>query len=161
LRDRCLFLDTTFVLPFFGVDIDTPHAESLERALEAYDELHISEASLLEAKSKLQRIIIKDSRFEAAFLEFGDKLDILRGDERIMFHGYTASDDRFFNIIKGISPRLNFFDQVILAQSISIGSLLTEDEMLLALRRNSEFLSRRELRDFKIFRLGDILKEIG
>jgi hypothetical protein len=160
-RDRGLFLDTTFILPFFGVNIDTPHAESLEKTLEAYDELHISEASLLEAKSKLQRVIIKDPDFEAAFFEFGEKLELLRGDERIKFHAYTATDDRFFNIIRGVSPRLDFFDHVILAQSISVGSLLTEDQMLLGLRKKPEFLSCRELGDFKIRRLGELLKEIG
>jgi hypothetical protein len=160
-RDRGLFLDTTFILPFFGVNIDTPHAESLEKALVVFDELHVSEASLLEAKSKLQRVIIKDPSFEAAFFEFGEKLELLRGDERIKFHGYTASDDRFFNIIRGVSPRLDFFDHVILAQSISVGTLLTEDRVLLDLRKKPEFVSCREFGGFTIRRLGELLKEIA
>jgi hypothetical protein len=159
--DRGLFLDTTFVLPFFGVEIDTPHADALEKALYAYDELHISEVSLLEAKSKLQRVMIRNPSYETAFFEFGDKLELLREDDRIIFHGYTAADDRVFNMIRGVAPKLDFFDHVILAQSIPIGSLLTEDEMLLALRKKLEFVSRQEFTDVKILRLGELLKETG
>lgn len=161
-RDReAIFLDTTYILPFFGVKLDIQGAEELEKTLSGYDELHISETSLLESKAKLLRLAIKDPSFEATVQGFGKNLDFLRGDERVIFHRYTGLDDRRFNIINTLSPRLNFFDEMILAESISVGCLLTEDEMILSLSRNPEFHARQEFDGFRVLRLRDLVKGIG
>ena len=157
-KETAIFLDTTYVLPYFGVKLDFVGGEELDNALSVYDEIHISEASILEAKAKLLRLAIKDQSFQETILGFGEKLDVLAGDQRVIFHGYRGSDDHYFNLISALRPRLNFFDQVILSQSISIGNLLTEDGIILSLCKNHEFRVSKEFHGFNILRLKDVLK---
>lgn len=49
-----------------------------------------------------------------------------------MIHGYRAMDDKKFNELLPLG--LSFFDAVILAQSCTVGNLLTEDSRLLHLK---------------------------
>jgi hypothetical protein len=156
-----IFLDTTYLLAFFGLNLVIRGASELDRVLALYDELHLSEVSVIEAKAKLLRLAIKDQGYEATVEGFGEKLDLLRENERVIFHEYRGVDDRRFNIVRRLKPKLDLFDQMILAQSVSVGSLLTEDEALLALRKSPEFHSCQEFRDLEIRRLGELLKEIG
>ncbi|MDP2900943.1 MAG: hypothetical protein Q8O47_08240 [Candidatus Bathyarchaeota archaeon] len=158
-RDRggAIFLDTTYILPFFGVELAIPEIGELGRVLGGYDEIHFSEASVLEAKAKLLRLAVKEPGFDAAFRGFGENLDILRGDKKVIFHEYRGSDDRYFNLIGSLGLKLDFLDRVIVAQAVPIGRLMTEDGRIHALRKDSAFLASEDLKNLQIFRLGDAL----
>jgi hypothetical protein len=162
-RDKggAIFLDTTYILPFFSVDLDIPGIEELGKTLIEYDEVHFSEVSVLEAKAKLLRLAIKEPRIEAALQSFGENLEVLRGDEKVIFHEYRGSDDRFFNIIGSLGVKLNFFDRVILAQAVTVGRLLTEDGMIHTLKEDPVFRATKDLKRLQIMRLKDVLYEIG
>lgn len=59
-------------------------------------------------------------------------LSILSTDEKVVIHSYRAVDGRKFNEFLPLG--LGFFDTIILAQSCSVGILLTEDSKLLKLK---------------------------
>ncbi len=151
-----IFLDTSYILPYFGVQLDKIDSEELDRVLNQYDEIHISETSILEAKGKMLRLAIRDEDLHDAVLSFGENLDILTGDSRIIFHRYRGTDDHFFNLLSLFKPKLNFFDQIILAQSVSVGSLLTEDEVIMVLSRSPEFRVCKEFQGLNIVRFRDL-----
>jgi len=55
----------------------------------------------------------------------------LSADEKAVIHGYRSMDDQMFNRVYMLG--LDFFDAVILAQSCTVGNLLTGDSQLLYL----------------------------
>lgn len=126
---RELYLDTTYLMPFFYLDINVKgFTRSLyKEIIKSLEKVHISEISIIEAKAKSLKIGTKD--FEE---KFNEGLSVLYTDEKVVVHRYSPIDDKKFNEL--LSHRLGFFDTVILAQSFSIGTLLTEDSKLLKLK---------------------------
>lgn len=152
------FLDTTFLLPFFQLDIDVEgfSPKGLEVFLSRLDKAHFSELSIYEAKAKLFRLSRRDERYADALENFGGNLAVLRDDEMISFHPYSELDDRRFNLISGKDLDLDVFDMIILAQAVDVGFLLTEDEEILNLRGEKAFVEDPELKRLEIRRWKEL-----
>lgn len=146
------FLDTTFILPFFQLDINV-EAFTLNKFKEFLTKLpkvHFSELSIFEAKAKLQRLSRKDTPYMQALKAFGTNLATLREDEKFIFHPYTAQDDENFNLIYSKSLGLDSFDIIIIAQAVNIGTLITEDKEILSVREQTAFIKDPILGKIKI-----------
>lgn len=155
------FLDTTFLLPFFQVNVKiegfTP--KRFKTFLMRLSEAHFSELSIYEAKAKIYRLSRRDADLVKALEAFGANLATLRTDERITFHPYTERDDEYFNMISSKTLRLDSFDTIILAQAMSVGILITEDSEILSVGREETFqndpaLGETKIRQWKELELG-------
>lgn len=58
MKFRELYLDTTYVMPFFHLDIDVKgfSRAGYKEIIKSLDKIHLSEISLIEAKSKSLKI---------------------------------------------------------------------------------------------------------
>ncbi|MCK4583041.1 PIN domain-containing protein [Candidatus Bathyarchaeota archaeon] len=136
-KDRVrVHLDTTYLLPFLGLDIELKHftLKRFEGYLSKVDEMHLSEISVYEAKAKIHRLASRTPDYAAAHEGFGDNLKVLQEDEKVRFHRYTPADDVRLNFLYTKTPDIDFFDAVIVAQAAEAGLLLTEDHDILSLR---------------------------
>ncbi len=122
-----IFLDTTYVMPFLYLDIDVEgfSRKKFAELIRKLDRIHISEISIFEAKAKSLQI-----RDRNALKKFNEGLSVLRSDERVVIHGYTAKDDENFNEMLNMLNDLNIIDLIIIAQAKEIGVLLTEDRII-------------------------------
>ena len=147
-----VFLDTTFILPFFQLEIKVNgfSLEKFEAFLSRLDEVHLSELSIYEAKAKLFRLSRRNERYTKALESFGDNLTVLRDDETICFHSYNKMDDSRINLISDKDLGLDVFDTIIVAQALDIGFLITEDKEILNLRGRESFLEDPELKKLNI-----------
>lgn len=138
-----LFLDTTYILPFFQVPLRirgfTP--SEFKALIRNLSEVHVGEISVYEAKAKLLRLSKASRTYEKALRGFGENLSILRSDEKFVFHEYTGQADERFNQLLPFAKQLDAFDLIILGQAFAIGRLLTEDHEILALRDSDEFVN--------------------
>ncbi len=130
-----IFLDTTFVLPFFGIDLEikgyTPKV--FKNILSDFKSVHVSFLSIYEAKAKITRMY-KNKKISYETMEsFWPKLKILLESERFKFHIYDEQTDRNYNLISNTYP-LDAFDTLILASAMDVGALLTEDTDMLSIR---------------------------
>jgi hypothetical protein len=155
-----VFLDTTFILPFFQVDIKVEgfNLTGFKEFLTKLPEAHFSQLSIFEAKAKLQRLSRKNAAYVKALKAFGANLTTLREDERFIFHPYTAQDDENFNRIYSKNLGLDSFDMIIVAQTISTGTLITEDREILRAREQTEFVKDPTLGKIKILRWRELGK---
>ena len=131
MKFRELYLDTTYVMPFFYLDIDVKgfSRSAYKEVIKSLERIHVSEISIIEAKAKSLKIGRKRSGVNE---KFNEGLSVLSTDEKVVIHGYRAMDDKKFNELLPLG--LGFFDTVILAQSCVVGILLTEDSQLLHLK---------------------------
>jgi len=157
-KDSEVFLDTTFLLPFFQVNIAIEGftLKKFKKFLMQLSKVHFSELSIYEAKAKIYRLSRKDSTYMKALENFGTNLSILRADEKIIFHPYTERDDEYFNIISSKNLKLNSFDMIILAQALNGDILLTEDKEILKIRRQKEIVEDPVLRKIVISRWNEL-----
>lgn len=153
-----VFLDTTFLLPFFQLDIDVEgfSLERFETFLSRLDEVHGSELSIYEAKAKLYRLSRRDRRYADALKSFGENLAILRADETFSLHPYTRQDDSRFNLISGKGLDLDVFDMIIVAQAVEVRLLITEDREILKLRSQKAFIEDPDLNKLEIRRWKEL-----
>ncbi len=131
MKFRELYLDTTYVMPFFYLDIDVKgfSRSAYKEVIKSLERIHVSEISIIEAKAKS----LKTGRKRSGVNEkFNEGLSVLSTDEKVVIHGYRPMDDKKFNEFLPLG--LGFFDTVILAQSCIVGILLTEDSKLLHLK---------------------------
>jgi hypothetical protein len=131
LKFHELYLDTTYVMPFFYLDIDVKGFSRTvyKEVIKLVERIHVSEISIIEAKAKSLKI---GGNPTAINEKFNEGLSVLSADEKVEIHGYRAMDDKNFNEFQSLG--LGFFDAVILAQSCTVGILLTEDSRLLRLK---------------------------
>jgi len=131
MQFRELYLDTTYVMPFFYLDVDVKgfSRARYKEVIKSLDRVHVSEISLIEAKAKSLKIGVDRSEINE---RFNEGLSVLAADEKVVIHGYRAVDDKRFNEFHTFG--LGFFDTVILAQSCTVGILLTEDSRFLRLK---------------------------
>ncbi len=124
---REIFLDTTYVMPFLYLDIDVEgfSRKKFAELIRKLDRIHISEISIFEAKAK--SLQIKDRN---VLKKFNEGLSILRSDEKVIIHGYTAKTDENFNEMLNMLNDLNIIDLIIIAQAKEVGVLLTEDRII-------------------------------
>lgn len=128
---RELFLDTTYVMPFFGFDITVKgFSRSLYRGvIDSVEQVHLSEVSIIEAKAKSLRMGGRKPELDD---KFNEGLSVLSQDEKVVIHGFREIADKKFNVLRSLG--LGFFDTLILAQSCAVGVLLTEDSKLLRVK---------------------------
>jgi len=128
---RELYLDTTYIMPFFYLDIDVKgfSRSVYKEVIQSLEILHVSEISIIEAKAKSLKISRKRSMINE---KFNEGLSVLSTDEKVVIHGYRSIDDKKFNEFQPLG--LDFFDTMILAQSRTVGILLTDDSKLLDLK---------------------------
>jgi hypothetical protein len=152
-----VFLDTTFILPFFQIDIEVEGFDLAEFAevLSKLPKVHLSELSIFEAKAVLRRLSREEPAYLQALWAFGTNLAALREDERFVFHTYTPQDDENFNLIHSKNLGLDSFHMIILAQALNVGTLVTEDGEILRLREHAEFKEPR-LGKLKILRWKEL-----
>lgn len=117
---------------------------------------HFSELSIFEAKAKLQRLSRKNAAYLQALEAFGENLATLREDEKFVFHPYTSQHDKNFNLIYSKNLGLDSFDIIILAQSLDVGTLITEDKEILRARAQAGFTGDPTLRKIKIIRWKEL-----
>ena len=140
-RISAAFLDTTFLLPFFQLDI-TVEAFTIEKFrdfLTQLSEIHISELSIFEAKAKIFRLSKKNASYTPILKDYGSNLAVLREDEKIVFHTYTKADDAYFNLISAKNTNLDSFNIIIVAQALDVGLLITEEKEILGLGEQETF----------------------
>lgn len=127
---REVYLDTTYLMPFFYLDIAVKgfSRARYKEVIKSLDRIHVSELSIIEAKAKSLKP--EGDRAEIA-AKFNEGLTVLATDDKVVIHGYRAEDDKKFS--EFLTLGLGFFDTVILAQSCAVGVLLTEDARLLQL----------------------------
>ncbi len=130
MKFRELYLDTTYVMPFFYLDIDVKGFSRTvyKEVIKSVERIHLSEISIIEAKAKSLKI----GNRSKVNKKFNEGLSVVSADEKVVIHGYRAMDDKKFNEFQILG--LSFFDAVILAQSCTVGILLTEDSKLLHLK---------------------------
>jgi len=131
LKFKELYIDTTYVMPFLFLDIDVEgfSRETYKAIIKSIDRIHISEASLIEAKAKSLKLNLPQKKVNE---KFNEGLSVLSSDDKVIIHRYNAMDDLKFNEFDTL--QLDFFDRIILAQSASVGIILTEDRKLLNLK---------------------------
>ncbi len=131
LKFKELFLDTTYVMPFLFLDIDVKgfSRETYKEIIKSIDRIHISDASLIEAKAKSLKLNLPQKKVNE---KFNEGLSVLSSDDKVIIHRYNALADMKFNEFDTL--QLDFFDRIILAQSASVGHLITEDGKLLNLK---------------------------
>ena len=148
MKLRELYLDTTYIMPFFYLDIDVKgfSRSVYKEVIELLERIHVSEISIIEAKAKSLKIGRKRSKVNE---KFNEGLSVFSADEKVVIHGYRSKDDEKFNEFLPLG--LGFFDAIILAQSSTVGNLLTEDSKLL----------RLEDIGVKIINWDTLLREMG
>jgi len=153
-----VFLDTTFLLPFFQLEIAVKDftIEDFKEFLTKASEIHVSELSIFEAKAKLFRLSRKNAAYMEALENFGNNLTVLRNDERFVFHPYTGQNDAHFNLISAKEWKLDSFDIIILAQALEVELLITEDEEILNLRDQETFVQDPQLGKLAIRRWREL-----
>ena len=128
-----LLLDTTYLLPLFGIDVKLPRFEELlPKLLEGFDALY-NPVSLVEAKWLILRLMRRSKlRAEGLLEAYRRGLKALQFDERLKATALTEPD------VEEIADRLlveaglrDYFDRLIYASAIVNDALLfTEDEEL-------------------------------
>jgi len=153
-----VFLDTTFLLPFFqvNVSIEAFTINKFKEFLTKIRHVHFSELSIFEAKAKLHRLSLKNATYKQALEAFGANLATLREDEKFIFHPYTAQDDKYFNLLSTKKLELDAFDMIIVAQALTIGTLITEDKEILNVRKQKAFMKDPVLGKIKIKRWKEL-----
>lgn len=131
MQFRELFLDTTYLMPFFYRDIAVKgfSRARYKEVIKSLDRIHVSELSIIEAKAKSLKL---GGDLAEITDKFNEGLTVLAADDRVVIHGYRAEDDKKFS--EFLTFGLGFFNTVILAQSCAVGVLLTEDARLLQLK---------------------------
>jgi len=124
---REIFLDTTYVMPFFYMDINIKGFSRKKYAelIQKLEKIHLSEISIFEAKVKSLK-----TRSTEVLEKFNRGLSILRSDRRVEIHGYTAEHDRALNDMLELLRDVNIIDLIIISQAREVGVLLTEDRVI-------------------------------
>ena len=153
-----LFLDTSYLLPVFGVKLEYRDFEIVFARLHERFTVMYSPISLVEVKL----VILKHSRKspdqrDRLFQSFRRGLLSLEGDARI--HSSVLTNDRIEELSDALLVRLNvsdYFDrQIYSTAAISESLLLTEDESLHGLQKKARDLPKPKA----IMRWKDLLKK--
>jgi len=141
---REIHLDTTYIMPFFHLDIDVEgfSRELYKEIIISIQKIHLSEISIIEAKAKSLKIG-RGEKLSVINKRFNDGLAVLKSDSKVKIHSYIPEDDKKFNEILPLG--LDFFDSIILAQSYKAGSLLTENMKLLRSNVGIEIINWKKL----------------
>ncbi|MGP8071165.1 MAG: hypothetical protein ACLP5V_14870 [Candidatus Bathyarchaeia archaeon] len=115
-------------------------------------------ASIYEAKEASETIQSAPG-YEEVLRVFGQNLNVLRSDEKFVFHSYTSEADERFNQLFHFAKGLDAFDLIILSEAFTVGELLTEDEDLLNFRDSSQFAESSSYESIKIRCWREVARE--
>jgi len=133
-----LLLDTTFLLPFFELDLGSIN-DIVDDLYSQLSVLYFAEISICEAKFKIISLYRKDIIPFSIVRSFWENLSILKEDEKIAFIPYDMQIDDNVNKLESEFPKkLEIIDEIIVATAITIGNLLTIDEEILNLKTKIE-----------------------
>ena len=138
---KIIFLDTTYVMPFFQIQINIKNFDknTFEKILRKFQLIILSEISLIEILFKLTKMYIKKKVPENIFQTFKENLSILREDRKIKIKPITSIDiDNYLYFLK-LKYNLNPIDMLILAQGIEADIILTEDKNILKISEEKSF----------------------
>ncbi|HID91052.1 TPA: PIN domain-containing protein [Candidatus Bathyarchaeota archaeon] len=143
-------LDTTYLLPLFGVDIALPNfREEFRRLLRAPISIDVSSVSVLEVKGKVVREIKRGRALLASRFKPGLRSLLLSGRFRVIEYGVEIDDIVDELIRAGLD---DLFDCVIAATALHGSDLLvTEDEDIAAAIRRTSY------RPFPTMRWGEFV----
>jgi len=152
------FLDTTFMLPFFHIDVDVEGFDLglFESFISGLERVHFSEISVVEAKAKIMKLSERNAEYRQVQETFGENLEVLRNDEKIRFHAHDGVADRVLNslLVKGF--KLDVVDLFIVSQAAGVGFLLTEDRKILRLRDEARFRDDAVLGGLRLARWSEV-----
>jgi len=156
-----LFVDTTYVLPFFQVPITVEGFElsNFKMLIANLSKVHVAELSIYEAKAKLLRLSKVRRGYEQGLRAFSQNLNVLRLNEKFVFHTYTSEADESFNQLLPFAKRFDGFDLIILSEAFTVGELLAEDEDLLTFRNSIQFAESPLSKSIRIRCWKEISKE--
>jgi hypothetical protein len=140
-KGRELFIDTTYLFPFFQVPVRIKdfRLSDFREFIANLSRIHVSELSVYEAKAKLLRLSKIHRGYGTVLRAFGHNLNVLRTDEKFVFRSYTGEADQRFNQLLTVAKRLDAFDLIILSEASTVGELLTEDMEILSFRDSDQF----------------------
>ena len=153
-----IHLDTTYLLPLIGVDAEEIVKEDIERLFEDGNKLYVNQISVFELCAKGAKYVAKGvlpvERVIRGVnaLTYGEEFKLISFSEAKVLE-VSFKTRRFLN---------DYIDCVILSSAVSkCDALVTEDEDILTLRENKEFLKLLEEINskFKILSLKELLKE--
>lgn len=134
-----IFLDTTYILPFFGIGIKIENfLNDFKKFLTLNHKLQINEISLLETKGKSSREFKKNSdiTFLKRFKEGLNSLQVQNKIEIIRLDFNNLNDDIDFLLTIGLE---DLFDCIIFASAIKYSDLfITEDKEIKDISLNIE-----------------------
>lgn len=154
-----LLLDTSYILPIFGLRIELGKFEkSFPRLLHVYSVIY-NPVSLIEAKWITLRAGRKEpSKRDILLQRYRIGLKTLQGDERLK--PSTLTDDSIEQIADELLSKeklADYFDRMIYATAARYNmALLTEDDGLLAIAKGG-----RVPRPKQVIRWEDAMSEIG
>ncbi len=133
-----LLLDTTYLLPIFGVSVGLKNFDkSFGKLLRSFS-LHYNPASMIEAKWTVLKLArTNPEKREALFTAYRTGLKVLAADDRLKETALTN------DVVENVADQLltkeevkDYFDRLIYGTAADRGcALLTEDERLLKLKR--------------------------
>lgn len=127
-----IFLDTTFILPFFQIPIDVKNFDKkiFEKSLKRFRLISVSELSLIEALFIVTKMFFRGEVFEDIFEVFKDNLEVLEDDSRFVVKPFSSMDISSYKWLLDFKD-LNPIDRLILAQGLDADIFLTEDREIL------------------------------
>ena len=89
MQFREVYLDTTYLMPFFYLDIAVKgfSRERYKEVIKSLDRIHVSELSIIEAKAKSLKLEGDMAKIAA---KFNEGLTVLAADDKVVIHGYRA-----------------------------------------------------------------------
>ena len=158
MADEELVLDTTYLLPVFGISVGLEgFSELFPRLLARYTVLY-NPVSLVEAKWIVLKLAKKEPHKRDRLLErFRTGLEVLLRDERLRQTELTnLGIERVADLLLIRASVADYFDRLIYATATSRGSvLLTEDEELARVAQRGDLPAPR-----KVIRWNDVVGEI-
>lgn len=147
-----MLFDTTFLLPFFGIDLEEIN-QLTDKAYLMVRKMYFAEISIYEVKFKLVSLYRKGKIPFELLNDFWRNLSILIDDSKIKFIEYDEQIDRLVNALERDDKiNLSIIDQIIVATASKVSVLVTLDNDILkhkALLREEYGITVYSLEDLK------------
>jgi len=129
--DRALMLDTTYLLPLFGIDVPLQRYSEIFPKLVTQYEVWYTPLSLVEAKWIILKLVKRETRKKEIYLEkYRRGLGVILADSRLKQTELSTPQTEYEadGLLDMVS---DYFDRMIYATSKQLGStLISEDRVL-------------------------------
>ncbi|MGQ4891600.1 MAG: PIN domain-containing protein [Candidatus Njordarchaeia archaeon] len=152
-----ILIDTTYLLPLFGIDLQQFQKKDLEKLLDSKINIWFNPISLIEAKWVIYKIAKKDQVLLNSLREiYNETIDNLISGYNIKPTPLINSEiDNLENLLYDHGIK-DFFDRIIASTAkIVTGVLLTEDKEL-----RTVLVKIREFKDLKILSWKELVKQL-